>query len=498
MPPDARARIRFWGLVGGGVAALSVFWGMIAPAEHPLVPAMAALAVLMAVWWITEAIPLAATALLPLVVLPLTGVLDPKDTVAAYLNSTILLYLGGFLIALAMERWDLHRRIALSIIGRFGARPGALVLGFLVATNLVSMWISNTATAVMMLPIGMAIVSQVEARLGREPARPLAIGLMLAIAYGASVGGCATLIGTPTNLAFRAIYEKTFPDAAPITFGQWMQVGLPFAVVMLVIVWLVLTRWLWRAGDDAALDRSYLRQELAALGPLRREEGAILVVFSVAALLWVLRAPAVDWCTVMGWRQTAGVLGRIDDGTVAIALALVLFILPGRREGQRRRLLEADVFADIPWGIILLFGGGFALADGFRSSGLTAHLAEQFGAAGHVPPWVVLLLVCFVINFLTELTSNTATANMFLPVLAAWAVGQGIEPLYVMIPATFSASMAFMLPVATPPNAIVFGSGRLEMRDMVRTGFVLNLVSVALTVVLGHWLLPAVLSFPRP
>ncbi len=498
MSLDARARFRLWGLGGGVGAALLALLLVETPAGHPRVPVVAALAILMAVWWITEAIPLAATALLPIVVFPITGVLNPAATVASYLNSTILLYLGGFLIALAMERWNLHRRIALSIIARCGTRPDALVLGFLIATAVVSMWISNTATAVMMLPIGMAVVAQVEAAAGREQARPVALGLMLAIAYGASVGGCATLIGTPTNLAFRAIYEKTFPEAAPVTFGQWFLVGLPFAVILMLAVWVVLTRRLSRAVVVRGVDRGFLRRELAALGPVRREEAVVLAVFATAAALWVLRVPLADWLGSTSWQGFAQVMRRVDDGTVAIALALILFILPGTKDGQPRRLLETDVFGHVPWGIILLFGGGFALADGFKTSGLSAHLADQFSAAGNMPPWLVLLLVCLVINFLTELTSNTATANMFLPVLAAWAVGQGIEPRYVMIPATLSASMAFMLPVATPPNAIVFGAGHIEVRDMARTGLVLNLISVGLAVAVGQWLLPAVMAFPRP
>lgn len=460
---------------------------------------MAGVAVLMAIWWMTEAIPLAATSLIPLLLLPLTGILSAADTVQSYLNSTILLYLGGFLIALAMERWNLHRRIALTIISRVGARPASLVLGFMIATAVLSMWISNTATSVMMLPIGLAIVGQIEDAFDAQQSRPLAVGLMLGIAYAASVGGCATLVGTPTNLAFASVYQATFPDAPAISFGQWFIFGLPFSITLLAIIWLAITRVFWRVDGRIRLESKAVRTQLAALGPMRREETCIVAVFASAALLWIFRQDLeLGIFTVKGWSSLASWLQRADDGTVAIGLALVLFLIPGGHGESRGRLLEADVFQKVPWGIILLFGGGFALAAGFKSSGLSAHLADQFGSAEHMPAWVIVGLVCLVINFLTELTSNTATAQMFLPVLAAWAIGHEVEPLYVMIPATLSASMAFMLPVATPPNAIVFSSGRLSIRDMARTGLLLNLISVVLITLWAHLFLPLVFSFPRP
>jgi len=499
MPPDPRARFRTWGRYGGLAAALLAWWLVDAPAEHPRVPLMAAVATLMAVWWITEAVPLAATSLIPLVMLPLGGVLTTGEVTRAYFDSTILLYFGGFLIALAMERWDLHRRIALSIIVRFGTKPDALVLGFLVATGAISMWISNTATAVMMLPIGLAVIAQLETNFGRERARPIAVGIMLAIAYAASIGGCATLIGTPTNLAFRKIYETSFPAAAPVTFGAWVVFGLPFMLLLLAATWFVLTRVCWRVDRDLTIDHDVIRRELAALGPIRREERIILTVFTTAALLWVFREDMpLGWFTIHGWSDLAPAFQRVDDGTVSVALALTLFLLPGRRDGREEPLLDGTVFRDVPWDVILLFGGGFALAAGFQSSGLARHLAEQFGAIEHLPPWAVMLVLCLALCFLTELTSNTAVANIFLPVIATWSVGHGFEPLYLMIPATLAASMGFMLPAGTPPNAIAFGSGRFTIREMARTGFLLNLTAVAVIVALGHWLLPAVLGFSRP
>jgi sodium-dependent dicarboxylate transporter 2/3/5 len=351
----------------------------------------------------------------------------------------------------------------------------------------------------MMLPIGMAVIVQIEHAFGKDRSRSLAISLMLAIAYGASVGGCATLVGTPTNLAFASIYKTTFPDAPAISFGQWFLFGLPLAIVLLGIVWIVLTRVFWRVDGNLTVDRTLIKSELAALGPMGREEATVLGVFSATALLWIFRSDLpIGSFTLPGWNNLAGWLHHANDGTVAITMALLLFLIPAGKASESNRLLEADVFQRVPWGIILLFGGGFALAAGFMSSGLSQHLADQFGSIEGVPPWLIVGLVCLAINFLTELTSNTATAQMFLPVLAAWSVGHGVEPLYIMIPATISASMAFMLPVATPPNAIVFGGGRVGIRDMVRTGFFLNIISVILATLLAQFVLPSIFSFTTP
>ncbi|HEY0943877.1 MAG TPA: SLC13 family permease [Opitutaceae bacterium] len=468
------------------------------PPSHPQVPAMAAVAALMAAWWLTEAVPLAATALLPIVLFPLLGLADPARTTGQYFNPTITLFLGGFLIALAMERWQLHRRIALVVVTRIGSTPSRLVLGFLLASALLSMWISNTATATMMLPIGLAVVQRVEDAAGEQRAHPLSIALMLAIAYGASLGGVATLVGTPPNLALVAIYRDTFPGAPAISFGQWMLVGLPYAALALAGTWVVLTRGLWRPDPAVRLDRGALRAELAALGPMSREEKSVLGVFFAAALLWTFRQDlAVGGVTLPGWAGLWAPLKNVEDGTVAIALAFALFLWPAGRgpDGERRQLLDTSIFLKVPWDILLLFGGGFALAAGFTWSGLSAHLAGVFQGLAGMPAWMTIILVSLVITFLTELTSNTATAQMFLPVIAAWAVANHIHPLLVMVPTALSASMAFMLPVATPPNAIVFGSRRVHIAEMARTGLVLNLLCVVLTTLVCVWLLPHAFGF---
>jgi sodium-dependent dicarboxylate transporter 2/3/5 len=441
---------------------------------------MAGVAALMAVWWITEAAPLAATSLLPFVLFPILGVTGSKAIAPYYINSTIFLFLGGFLIALAMERWNLHRRIALRTLLWFGRSPSLLVLGFMAACAFLSAWISNTATAVAMLPVGMAILSGLEERWGREKTATLGVALMLGIAYACSIGGVATLVGTPPNLAFKVIFENTFPEAPTITFASWCLMGIPLSLVMLVATWLVLTRWFYPPDPSVRIDRAALRDQYHALGPMRREEKIVAVVFATTALLWIFRA-RIDFgvFTLPGWSDIFRDPRLIDDGTVAMLMALLLFFIPARQDGQTQRLLSADVFGRVPWGIILLFGGGFALAAGFKDSGLSAWLAQTlFSSLSQFPVLVIVLLTCVVMTFLTELTSNTASTQLVLPILAAAALAQAIHPMLIMIPATLSASMAFMMPVATPPNAIVFGSGWLTVRQMARAGIVLNLIGV--------------------
>ena len=445
------------------------------PASH-----LAAVALLMAVWWVTDAIPLFATALLPLVLYPLLGIMSGDETAPIYFNSTIVLFLGGFMIALTMEKWNLHRRIALNIIHAVGGGPARIVLGFMVAAAFLSMWISNTATAVMMVPIGLAIVLQIESKAGREGARHFSVGLMLGIAYGCTVGGLTTLVGTPPNLSFVRIFQILFPEAPPIAFGQWIIMALPVGAIMLVAAWLLITRVFHRAPDGLAVDREVVEVERGRLGSISFEERAVLSIFVATALLWVFRVDLqLGVFTVPGWSRLLPSAGMIDDGTVAITLASVLFFIPtrNRKEGATR-VMGPDVIPRLPWNIVLLFGGGFALAAGFQETGLAHLIGNQFEVLGNLPVFAMILVVCMALTFLTEFTSNTATTEMILPILASVAVVTGTHPLVLMIPATLSASCAFMMPVATPPNAIVFGSDRITVGEMARTGIVLNLVGV--------------------
>ncbi len=441
---------------------------------------LAAVALLMAIWWVTDAIPLFATAMLPLVLYPLLGIMSGHDTAPIYFNSTIVLFLGGFMIALTMEKWNLHRRIALNIIHAVGGGPARIVLGFMIAAAFLSMWISNTATAVMMVPIGLAIILQIEGEFGRDEARHLSVGLMLGIAYGATVGGLTTLVGTPPNLSFVRIFQILFPEAPPIAFGHWIVMAFPVGAIMLVAAWLMITKVFHRVPASVNVDQQVVKVERGRLGGIAFEERAVMGVFVTTALLWVFRVDLeLGFLTIPGWSRVLPDPGMIDDGTIAITLASVLFFIPARnRESGATRVMGPDVIPRLPWNIVLLFGGGFALAAGFQDTGLAQLIGNQFEVLGNLPVFLLILIVCVALTFLTEFTSNTATTEMILPILASVAVVTGTHPLVLMIPATLSASCAFMMPVATPPNAIVFGSDRITVGEMARTGILLNLIGV--------------------
>lgn len=482
-------------LAGSVFAILILFYNPVP--ERPEVGAMAAIAALMAILWISEAIPLAATALIPIIALPLAGITDAGTITKSYVNSIIFLFLGGFLIAISMERWNLHRRIALTIINAIGKRADLLVLGFMAASAFLSMWISNTATSVMMLPIGLAIISKMEEAFGEKRTHSLALILMLGIAYGASIGGVSTLVGTPTNLAFVRIFQESFPEAPPIAFGQWILIGIPYSITLLFVTWFLLTRVICKYDKSITLDRSVIRKELQELGSLSREEKSVLCVFLSTVFLWTFRKDLkIGSFELPGWSGLWEGFQGIDDGTVAIAMCLILFLLPAKSGGDRTRILENDAFKRVPWSMILLFGGGFALATGFGESGLSQHIGEGFQALGEIRTLFLILIICLSVTFLTELTSNVATLSMLLPILATWAVSIQVHPLLLAIPATISSSMAFMMPVATPPNAVVFGSQRIKISEMARAGLLLNLVAVAFTVIATYLLVPTVIQSP--
>jgi sodium-dependent dicarboxylate transporter 2/3/5 len=445
----------------------------------------------MAILWITEAVPLATTALIPVIALPFFGILSSADAAKTYVSSIVFLFIGGFLIALSMQRWNLHRRIALTIIAAIGRRADHMVFGFMAASAFLSMWISNTATAVMMLPIGLAIVSKIEEEFGETKSHRLTLALMLGIAYGCSIGGVATLVGTPTNLAFVRIFQETFPDAPPIAFGQWLVIGLPYSITLLIVTWFLLTKVLCRFDKNLVLDRSVIRGELQQLGPIKYEEKVVLSVFISTVVLWTFRKDLIlGGLTIPGWSGLSSAFGLLDDGTIAIATSMLLFFIPSRQGDEKGRILHGDVFAKIPWDIILLFGGGFALAAGFSASGLSQYIGNAFASLGAVNILVLLTVICLCVTFLTELTSNVATLSMLLPILGSWAVSIHVHPLLFAVTATISASMAFMMPVATPPNAVVFGSKRIRIVEMARTGLLLNFVAIAFTLLAVYFLFP--------
>jgi sodium-dependent dicarboxylate transporter 2/3/5 len=450
----------------------------------------AAVLLWMAVWWMTEAAPIAVTALLPLVLFPLLGIRGVRDVAPNYANQMIFLFLGGFVLALAVERSGLHKRLALAILDAIGESPRRLVWGFLIATAALSMWLSNTATALMLLPIAAGVAARLDS--DRAPSR-----LMLAVAYGASIGGIGTLVGTPPNLVLAGMAPNLVPDLEHLTFGRWMLFGVPFVAVFLPIVGLQLGRGLrGGAGHDTGL-----AAERAALGPLRRSERRVAILFAITAVAWITRE-TLDFgiFSIPGWGDLLahwGVIpdaGLLTDAVPAVAAAVLAVLLPASEFGGRRILSWDEVQRGVPWGVLLLFGGGFAIADAVRASGLDTWLAGVLHGLDALPLPLVILSICLITTFATELTSNTATATLLMPVMAALASVLGVHPYMLMVPATVSASCAFMLPVATPPNAIVIGSGKVSARDLFREGIWLNLAGAVLITIavltLGRLVLP--------
>ena len=482
------------GLVTGPVLGALVLLGTDLVPDSPEVTATAAVAVLMAVWWMTEAIPLAATALIPVVLFPVLGIMHGKVVASVYFNHIIFLFIGGFLVALAMQRWDLHRRIALRILLFFGIRPARILLGFMVATAFLSMWISNTATTMMMVPIVLAIVLKVEESSGPEAVRNFATSLFLGVAYGASIGGIATLVGTPPNLSFARILSIQFPAAPEISFATWFAFAFPISVVFLLIAWFVLQTIFQVNARTIDLDLNSIQEQYDELGEMTYQEGVVLVDFVLLALLWLFRSNIeIGQWVIPGWSSWLKHGRLVNDGTVAIAMGLLLFLVPARHP-SRGRIMDWKTASALPWHIILLFGGGFALASGIKESGLSNWFGTQLQGLDFLHPMGLVASVCLMITFLTELTSNTATAEMLLPILGALGVAVKQNPLLFMISGTLSCSFAFMLPVATPPNAIIFGTDRVRISDMIRAGIFLNLIGVGIIALAVYTLGSAVLE----
>ncbi|HRW97156.1 MAG TPA: SLC13 family permease [Bacteroidales bacterium] len=456
---------------------------------NKMVTATLAVAFLMAVWWVTEAVPLAVTSLLPVALFPLLGIMDGKSVSASYFNDVIFLFMGGFIIALAMQRWNLHRRIALSILVMIGTSPGRILLGFMSATAFLSMWISNTATAMMMIPILLSVINKLDETVDENVINRYSIGLLLGVAYSASIGGMATLVGTPPNLSFVRIFQIYFPDAPEISFARWFMFALPITLVFFGFAWVLLyvmfspSKHKW-----SNVDKNSLRLQLLEIGPMSYEEKVVFINFISVAILWLFRADLnFGWFTIPGWAQIFPFSEYINDGTVAIFIAVLLFVLPSRAENTRR-IMNWKTAENIPWHIILLFGGGFALASGFKESGLSTWFGSQLVWVADYHVLLVIFFISFMMTFLTELTSNTATTEMILPILAGIAISSGINPLLLMLPATLSGSMAFMLPVATPPNAIIFATNRIKVIEMARAGIYLNLAGAAIITVMTYFL----------
>lgn len=475
------------GFFGGPLLALFLLLLPPAPNMAPEAMKVAAVAVLMAVWWITEAVPIPVTALLPIALFPLLGVMNAKESSAPYANHLIFLFLGGFLIAIAMEKWNLHRRIALYTIRLVGVSSSRIVLGFMIATAFLSMWISNTATTMMMLPIGLAVIKQTTEFIDKQKksdidTRPthfnFGTALMLGIAYAASIGGVATIIGTPPNVFMVGYLEQTYH--IHITFVQWMMLGVPLAVFMLIIAWLYLTRIaLPPEIKNLPGGMELLCLEIRKLGKMQEAEKYVLGVFALVALLWILRGFVHFGPATM------------HDATIAMAGAILLFLIPvDWKEGAF--VLDWKAALKLPWDIIILFGGGLALAHAFSKSGLVKWISVQFTVLQGSNLLLIIVLVILFGIFLTELTSNTATAAILIPIMAGIAVAMNVHELVLIIPVTIAVSYAFMLPVATPPNAIVFGSHYLTIPQMARVGFFLNLTGVVFIVIALKILVPLI------
>jgi sodium-dependent dicarboxylate transporter 2/3/5 len=445
----------------------------------------ASIGVWMAVWWATEAVPIAITALLPLVVFPMLGIASIQDTSAPYANKVIYLFLGGFIVAFAMQRWNLHRRIALTVLQYAGGNGRSLVGGFMLSSALLSMWVMNTSTTMMLLPIAVSIITVIHntvSELDAKGKQDFQYSLLLGVAYGATIGGMATLVGTAPNAMFAAFMLDNYGEE--IDFSSWMMVGLPLSAMMLPLAWLALTRWVFKVDFITSQEgRSTLRQMKEEMGSITVPEKRVAVVFVLMALTWIFRPLLTN----------IPALSALDDSLIAMAGAVLLFLVPSGDKTDPL-LLRWSYAEQLPWGVLILFGGGLTLAGAVSRTGLAEWLGSSLHAVGTLPLFVIVILAATMIIFLTELTSNIATTATFLPVVGAIAIEAGYNPIALAVPVTLAASCAFMLPVATPPNAIVFGSGMLTIPKMTRAGLVLNLIGIVLVSLVAYHLAPKFLG----
>jgi len=442
----------------------------------------AAVALLMAVWWITEVIPIYITALLPLALFPFLGVLDAGEAAQNYGNKYVYLLLGGFFIAKAFEVHNLHQRLALIIIRFLGTSRRLIILSFMVATALLSMWIANISVALIMLPIALALISKVPKQGSNDS---FGLALMLAIAYAASIGGTGTLIGTPPNLIFVGIIEKLFPGAPEISFLQWMLLGVPLVSVFLPIAWLYLIKYFKIEGNFPG-SKEIIDRELHSLGKISIAEKRVLIIFILTALAWVFRKDfQFNDFILYGWASRLGIDHLVHDSTIAIIAAILMFLIPsgykaGSGKEKIRKLLDWESASQVPWGVALIVGGGYALAAGFTKTGLADWMGMKLSMVADFPVLLLVMTIIIILTLLTEITSNTATTNIFLPILASMAIASLIHPYLIMIPGTIACSCAFMLPSGTGPNTVIFGSGLVSIPQMARCGFGLNLIGVVI------------------
>jgi sodium-dependent dicarboxylate transporter 2/3/5 len=482
--------IKYQGLIGGIIfliimLLLPVPSGMTAAARNA-----GAVALLMAIWWITEAIPIYATAFLPMVLFPLLKVLPAGDTAVNYGHDLVLLMISGFFIAKAIENQNLHKRLALVLIKALGTSRPRILLSIMLATAFLSMWIANVTAALMMLPIGLAIITKEETLGNANPKFGTAV--MLGIAYSASIGGVATLIGSPTNLIFGGIMDKLFPLAPKISFFSWLKVGIPILIIFLPMIWYYLT-FFFKIKGSIPGNKEMIGDELKTMGKMSAGEKRVMFIFIFTTLGWVFREGfTFDQTVIPGWSSLFGVSEFVQDSTVGMLGALLLFMLPSGKE--KKRLLDWKSASSVPWGVGVIVGGGYALATGFKTSGLADWLGGQLAFVSGYPTIIVLIIVVGAVLLFTEMNSNTATANIFLPVLASIAVAGSVNPILLMLPATFAASFVFIMPAGTGPNTVIFASNKLTVPDMAKSGIWLKLITMILLPVILYFLIIYVLG----
>jgi solute carrier family 13 (sodium-dependent dicarboxylate transporter), member 2/3/5 len=449
----------------------------------------AAVGLLMSLLWLTEAMPMGMTALIPLIAFPLTGINTMEKTAAPYANSAVFLFMGGFLVSSTFERWGLHKRMAFFALRRVGTEPRRIVFAVILVTAFLSMWISNTATTLMMTPIAVAIVGGLGAMAASTdydsaPQRT-AEATLLGVAYAASLGGLGTPIGTPTNLIFLGAARELFPLEKTVTFAQWMMFGVAYLIVLVPVCWLIVI-WTARVPKGAAIPLEQLGIERPGL--MTRGEKTALVLCVATALLWMFRANInLGAFTIPGWANLFPVAKNINDATVAVFMALLAFLIP---VGSEKRLLEWGEFKRIPWDVLILFGGGFALADALESSGFSKWAGARLSFVGQWTPVLMIVAICIAVTLLSEVASNVATATAMMPIAAALAVSIGVHPYFLMIPAVLAASSGFMLPVATAPNTIVYATGLIRVKAMARSGFLLDIAAAIVITILMFTVIP--------
>lgn len=475
--PDLHSH-QWWLLLIGPLAFLAILYGLDLEPGHPEVTRMAAITVWVAIWWFTEPVDLAVTSFLPFVLMPVLGIASPGDTAAQYMDPIIFLFLGGFILAFAMEKWQLHTRLALGILSRTGSAPTRILVGVMVAAFFLSMWVSNTATVLMLVPAVLSIIDHLRGDQASDGRHPVAIALLLGLAYAATMGGMSTLVGTPPNMYFYSFYQRTFPGDASVSFASFFLLAIGITLLLGLGTYAVI-RWRYLRNHQGTLPKHYFRDAYHQLGHINRDQRVVILMFILTVLAWFTRPDiALGDRTIPGWATLTGLGSRVNDGMVVIVACLILFMIPARTEP--RRILEWRDVHRLPYGIVLLFGSGFALAMGFSSAGLSDWLAARLAGLQTVHPLVLLLVAGVIITVISEFASNIACVQMVLPVMVAIGAETAFPVKGLMLATTLFASLGFMMPVATAPNTIVFGSGFIRTREMIRTGFWINLIGIIL------------------